>query len=60
LGSPATIISSDAPTADASADADPPPGVGSAELNAVSRPRIDCSVNDMKPLRSKEATEGTV
>ena len=31
FGSAATIISSDAPTADASADADPPPGVGIRE-----------------------------
>ena len=34
FGSPATITSSDAPTADASAAADPPPGVGSDELKA--------------------------
>src|SRR5579864_5140221 len=34
---PDTMIRSDAPTAQASAEADPPPGVGSDELNASSR-----------------------
>src|SRR5262245_60705537 len=37
FGSDATISSSDAPIADESADADPPPGVGSGELNAARR-----------------------
>jgi len=36
LGSPATIASNDAPSAPASAAADPPPGVGSEEENASS------------------------
>ena len=39
FGRPATIISSDAPIADASAAADPPPGVGSDGANAASRSR---------------------
>ena len=34
---PPTIVSSDAPTAPASADAEPPPGVGSGERKAASR-----------------------
>ena len=50
FGSAATIISSDAPTADASAAADPPPGVGSEELNAASRSRTDLS--DKRHVRS--------
>src|SRR5262245_6748433 len=39
FGSAATIISSDAPIADEGAAAEPPPGVGSGELNAASRSR---------------------
>src|SRR6516162_7906690 len=45
LGSPATIIRREAPIADARAAADPPPGVGSDELNAVSRSRTDRSMS---------------
>src|SRR3954470_24663560 len=47
FGSAATIIRSEAPTAEASAAAEPPPGVGSLELNAASRSRTDLSVSDM-------------
>src|SRR5205823_5687816 len=39
------IIRSDAPIAEASADADPPPGVGSDEANAASRSRTVLSVS---------------
>src|SRR5438034_3039569 len=48
FSSPATIISSDVPTAEASADADPPPGVGSGALNAarISRTVLSASMND--------------
>ena len=60
FGRPATIISSDAPTADASAAADPPPGVGSEELKAVSRSRTDLSVSDMcVPERRHGGTDHT-
>src|SRR5262249_38339323 len=45
FGSAATITSSDAPTADASADAEPPPGVGSLELNASRRSVTDLSTS---------------
>src|SRR5260221_5292130 len=45
FGSAATIISSDAPVAPASADADPPPGVGAAELNASSNSRTAMSTS---------------
>src|SRR6187200_3056342 len=47
FGSPATIIRSDAPTADASAAADPPPGVGSVELKASRRSRTDLSASSI-------------
>ena len=45
FGSPVTMISSDAPIADASAAADPPPGVGSEELKAESRSRTERSTS---------------
>ena len=41
FGSPATIASSDAPSAPASAAAEPPPGVGSGEAKASSRSVTD-------------------
>src|SRR5205807_4278219 len=50
FGSPATIIRSDAPIAEASADADPPPGVGSDEANAASRSRTVFSVSNEPSL----------
>src|SRR5262249_61047164 len=40
FGSDATMSSSDAPIAEESAAADPPPGVGSGELNAARRSEI--------------------
>src|SRR5258708_115902 len=48
FASPATIIRSDTPTAETSADADPPPGVGSGALNAASTSRTvrSTSMND--------------
>src|SRR5215203_5748469 len=45
LGNPATIASSDAPAAPASAAAEPPPGVGSEERNAASSPETVASVS---------------
>src|SRR3989442_15480278 len=50
FGSAATIISNDAPTAEASAAADPPPGVGSDDANAASRSRtvLSVSMNDLR------------
>src|SRR6266850_8084051 len=47
FGSAATIISSDAPAAEARAAADPPPGVGSGEANASSSSRTVFSVSMM-------------
>src|SRR5262245_34623721 len=45
FGRLATMINSAAPTADASADAEPPPGVGSLELKASSSSRTDRSTS---------------
>src|SRR5712691_7087708 len=45
FGKPATIISSEAPIAEASADAEPPPGAGSEELNALSTSRTGRSTS---------------
>src|SRR5215207_5698593 len=50
FGRAATIISSDAPSAAESADADPPPGVGSEELNAASSWRSGWSASGMRPV----------
>src|SRR4030095_8993660 len=50
FGSPATIIKSDAPSAAASADAEPPPGVGSDELNEASRSRSGLSASAMPAI----------
>ena len=43
LANPLTMMSSEVPSADARAAAEPPPGVGSGELNAASRSRTDVS-----------------
>ena len=55
FASPATIISSEAPTAEARADAEPPPGVGSGALNAASRSRSVRSMSFMTPPRQQRA-----
>ena len=45
FGSAATISSSEAPMAEASADAEPPPGAGSEELNAARTSRTGRSTS---------------
>src|SRR5438270_13308963 len=59
FGSDATFISSDAPVADASAAADPPPGVGAEELNAARRSRSERSIRAMisKRWRRRKSEE---
>src|SRR6185295_9888834 len=47
FGNAATISSKEAPTAEASADAEPPPGVGRELANAASRSRTDPSTRVM-------------
>src|SRR5262245_13241665 len=51
FGSPATMMSSDAPTAPARAAAEPPPGVGVGALNAfrTSRRGLSISMADQFP-----------
>src|SRR5262245_37186519 len=53
FGSAATMASREAPIADASAEAEPPPGVGWGEAKAASTSRRDWSINtmDIPPAR---------
>src|SRR5712691_1499766 len=58
FGSAATISSSEAPIAEASADAEPPPGAGSEELNAARTSRTGRSTSmDDAPLLDDGADE---
>src|SRR5437762_1677853 len=53
VASPATSISRETPAAEARADAEPPPGVGSGALNAESRSRSVRSMSFMTPPRQQ-------
>src|SRR5438034_9006975 len=50
FGNSVTIVSSAAPTDEASAAADPPPGVGSDDANAESRSRTGLSISMLNDL----------
>src|SRR6185295_17204471 len=58
FGRLATIVRSDAPTADARAAAEPPPGVGVGALNTASRSRTDLSARSMKGVLTLPVGDG--
>src|SRR5690349_5842477 len=55
FGMPATIASRETPIAPASADADPPPGVGSDDAKASRRLVTDCCINMRSPMVGQRA-----
>src|SRR5436190_24330514 len=60
FGNPVTIVSSAAPTDEASAAADPPPGVGSDEASAEIRSRTGLSISTLNDLALLDHPEDCV